>query len=1072
MQKLVQENQPQDQWQRNQALNIEKSFIVQAPAGSGKTSLLVQRYLALLANANYPEEILAITFTRKASHEMQERILQALFLAKKASSKTKVTDEGIFTEEILAEDIYDKDISDKKLTAEEIANEKITDDELATNPQKSLMLNLAKKVLLKDQQRNWQLLTYPQRLRLLTIDALCSSLVKTSPFLANISTDFSIVSGLEADKIYHQAINNLLESIENTTCFFHKDLVDLLTYFDNDIEQCEKLLLHILQKRDQWLHYVVIAKHAESDELKRFLEKNISQIIIDHLNLCQNCIPTNLHNQLIYLMNFSYSNNCNDSNNDSDKVVCDTNDDAIFNAYENIPPIEKNNFFDDLFADKTHCQNLYKRLKQWQYIANTLLSGKSSWRKTVTKKNGFPTSNKLEKNEFMSLLQELANLPQSQHILQIFSHITKLPIPQYSKKQFNFLQNLTNILPILVAELNLLFQQNNVYDYVAIALNVEKIFGDNEQPSDLALYLDYKLHHILVDEFQDISQSQYRLLQKLTYGWSNDGQKTLFCVGDPMQSIYRFRQAEVGLFLHTIQHGIGNIKLKLLRLTNNFRSKPEIIQWFNRVFKQIFPQHDNINNGEIAFTESTYLDTKLFTDLSTKLSTELCTELYANSPINLSIKSTNADIDTVTNTIDAELNNPFPAINIEVIPAMQNLDFNINQDAYNDHDDNKIDNNFVGNYCNNEDNDCDDDEDCEYADAQTISTTIQTIEKIHASYPQDKITILVRAKTHLNQLLPALKLANIPFDAIELESLNSSMVIQDLLSLTLALNDLNHRIAWLSILRNPWCGLSLHDLYLITNSDEDPSIPLWFLIQQNDLQQKLSLQGQQILENFIPIIDNALKNRGRCDFVKWIELTWLDLNAPAYITDLRQLSYVEEFWQILKSTQNTPMTIDLDLLTQKLQQIYVNQINENAYVQIMTIHKAKGLDCDHVILYGLEKPTRADDKAILMWFEYLSSYDDENNENNYANHHDFVNLVLAPLETLDDNKHKIYSYLRYLEKQKNDNENIRLLYVAITRAKKSLHIIAQIKTIFDKESSNKILKIPKNCLLYYLGLLF
>ena len=133
---------PVDQEARDRALDVTGSFIVQAPAGSGKTELLIQRCLALLATLDAPEGLLAITFTRKAAAEMRGRILDAL--------------------------------RDAHTPAGELTNAERRTRELAHA------------ALAADARHGWRLLANPNRLRIQTIDALNLGLARRLPVLSGL----------------------------------------------------------------------------------------------------------------------------------------------------------------------------------------------------------------------------------------------------------------------------------------------------------------------------------------------------------------------------------------------------------------------------------------------------------------------------------------------------------------------------------------------------------------------------------------------------------------------------------------------------------------------------------------------------------------------------------------------------------------------------------------------------------------------------------------------------------------------------------------------------------------------
>jgi len=118
------------------------------------------------------------------------------------------------------------------------------------------------------------------------------------------------------------------------------------------------------------------------------------------------------------------------------------------------------------------------------------------------------------------------------------------------------------------------------------------------------------------------------------------------------------------------------------------------------------------------------------------------------------------------------------------------------------------------------------------------------------------------------------------------------------------------------------------------------------------------------------------------------------------------------------------------VLQERVEKLYAAaDTNASDALQIMTIHKSKGLEFDHVILPGLDRRGGNDEKRLLAWLERPS---DEVAESE---------LMIAPIkETGSDKDDEITEYLNRVEQEKSRHESQRLLYVAATRAKKKLHL--------------------------------
>ena len=199
-----------DAREREQALDPERSFIVQAPAGSGKTELLIQRYLALLARVAEPEEIISITFTRKAAAEMRQRIVTALDRGK--------------------------------------------NPEAPHEPHALKTWTLARAVLLQNDRRGWRISENPSRLKIQTIDSLCAGLTRQMPCLSRFGVQPQIAERPEA--LYRQAARNTMADLESGAAW-SPAIEALVRHLDNHLAKIEALVAGMLAKRDQWLRHVM-----------------------------------------------------------------------------------------------------------------------------------------------------------------------------------------------------------------------------------------------------------------------------------------------------------------------------------------------------------------------------------------------------------------------------------------------------------------------------------------------------------------------------------------------------------------------------------------------------------------------------------------------------------------------------------------------------------------------------------------------------------------------------------------------------------------------------------------------
>jgi len=885
--------QPPDWRERERALDVRQSWIVEAPAGSGKTGLLIQRYLKLLADESVeqPEQVLAITFTVKATAEMRDRVVAQLESAARGDALKGDSD---FERETRA---------------------------------------LAEAVLQRDKLLGWGLLEHPRRLKIRTIDSVCGEIAQSLPVLSGSGGRPTPVE--DPTPLYREAVRQTLMQLGGADAKLDTALRTVLLHRDGSLTDCERLLMEMLPLRDQWGELVPLLRQDLDDNyldgtvLPR-LQKALEEAISAGLAQLSRSVPYDILRDLSLLAG---------EMGHAEGYKGQPSPIAVWAGLQDTP------------------EDIAEHLEHWLGLIHLVTTGEDKWR------SGFRSDYlkfDLEKDQAARLKSLVKELSEHEDVLEEIKRVKHLPPAEYPQEQWRVAKALFRVLSRSLAELQLVFGRKGECDFAELGL-LAKTALEHGGARDLSEAWEVELRHLLVDEMQDTSTSQYALIELLTRGWDGRSQ-TVFLVGDPKQSIYLFRQARVERFVRMMRtQMLGDLPLGGLQLTANFRSQSELVDRFNHDFSVLFPQEVSAANPE----EVPYVEAQAVREQSKN---------GARS----------------------------------VVWHARVLDF---VDAKTER----------------------------RRQSQVEAQQIREIVEDWRARPLPegrsepwKIAVLVRSRNVLGDIVTELKdetKGAIPFRAVDIEPLGERQEVLDLFALTRALLHSADRVAWFAVLHAPWSGLGLADLHVLAGADD----PDWAercvedaVVERGEL---LSEESCARLMRVWPVLQAARNHRAGLTTSQWVERTWRSLGGDAYL-NATEMANALQYLRLLDEVEEQAGTMDLRLLKRRLDKLFAEPAIEAAAVDLMTIHGAKGLEWDVVMVPSLERKAQVSRERLLMWTEIDSSDADA------------ASIVLAPIAGRGEGSKELNSWLRGIDRAREAAERKRLFYVACTRGREELHLFA------------------------------
>ncbi len=870
-----------DAAERRIAVDAATSCIVEAPAGSGKTGLLIQRYLKLLATVEHPSQVLALTFTRKATGDMRKRILEAL----QGAENSAPTGDQAFA--------------------------------LETR-------RLAEAVLAQDRSLAWDLLQRPHLLNIRTFDALCSTIARSAPLLSSGAALSDPAD--HAEPLYRRAAHAVMLRLGEDDEKLTHALTTLLRHRDGDLQTCEQVLAEMLATREQWGRLIPLG--AELEDV--VLEMSVLPRLNDSLKRAQCAMLKRLHDCFPAAV--------------LERLASLAQQFASAPAYK-----EHANIFRPCAQSSAGPGHTAQDLDHWLLLMELLLKKDDDWRKRLWDVDLKVSASTQQRAELQDVLQALTNDPRATELLSLLRAVRALPPAEYPADQWIVAKALFRLLQEALIELRLLFTRENVCDFTEVALAAQTAL----HTTGLQVALGSRLQHLLVDEMQDSSSWQYELLKTLTEGWDGSTQ-TIFLVGDPKQSIYLFRQARVERFQQCMESGkLGDVALRAVRLSANFRSGQPLVEACNAVFQKIFPASSPLD-GDVTFT-----------------------------PAHAAQQGSSRDCIAWHGRLLVPDSEPASRIRQQHM-AMKK-------------------------------------------EAWHIAELIRGERQVR---PTASIAVLVRARNHAAEVVKTLTEHNIAFRAVDMVALHERREVLDILAITRALLHPVDRTAWLAVMRAPWCGTGVADLHVLAGGDRRDlrNEPLRHLMRQHA--NALGEAARNRVLHTLDVMDAALLHTGVESLANRVERTWRSLGGDA-CTDANGLQNVRQFLAVLDTMAARNETVTQHTLQYRLRRLFAAPASVPGAVDIMTIHKAKGLEWDVVLLPGLHRGGGRDGQVALNWLEMPGEAEDHSQD-----------VLLAPLPEKGETAGSLYSYISGVRRRREQAELKRLVYVAATRARHTLHLFA------------------------------